>query len=101
MVYLGTQKGKNATALLMTPEEALGRHGLSELAHEGIYKINVHKAIPSALLELNGVLSLHIPELSADQQSWREQITVKIGHACDDAKFDFQIDERVDKKMYK
>ncbi len=66
---------------------------MSELAREGIYEINVHKALLSALLELNKVLSMHMPELDADQQSWREQIGMKIGQACDDAKFDFQIDE--------
>ncbi len=52
----------------MASEEALGRLGLSELACEGIYEIDISKEIPSALLELNGVLNLHMPRLSADQR---------------------------------
>ncbi len=53
MVFLDTQKGKNATALLMASEEAIGRIGSSELACEGIYKININKALQSDLLEVN------------------------------------------------
>ncbi len=101
MVFLGTQKGRNATALLTTLEEALGRVGLSELAREGIYNINIHKEIQSALLEVNRVLGMHIPDLTAEQESAQEQIGVRIGQACNNARFDFQIDKRIDKKTYK
>ncbi len=98
MVYLGMQKKKNAFALLMMSEEVIGTVGLGELAREGIYEIDVSREIPSAILELNGVLDSHQPRLSADQQSWQEQIGVKIAQECDNAKLDFQMDERVDKK---
>ncbi len=101
MVFLGTQKRKNATALLAASEEVIGRIGLSELACEVIYKININKALQSALLEVNQVLGMHTPDLTAEQESVWEQIGIKIGQACDDAKFDFQIDERVDRKMFK
>ncbi len=41
---------KDATALLAASNEATGRVGLSELAGEGIYKININKPVESALL---------------------------------------------------
>ncbi len=47
------------------------------------------------------MLGMHIPDLTAEQESAWEQIGVKIGQVCEDAKFDFQIDKRVDHKMYK
>ncbi len=53
MIFLAMQKRKNATALLKMSEEALGRVGFSELAHEGIYQINTNEALQSALLEVN------------------------------------------------
>ncbi len=87
--------------MLTTSEEAICRVGLSELAREGIYEINVGKEIQSAVLELNEVFGLEQPCLSADQQSWWEQIGTKISQECDNAKLDFQMDEQVDKKMYK
>ncbi len=93
MVFLDMQKGKNATTLLTASEEAIGRMGLSELASEGIYEININKALQSALIEVNQVLGMDIPDLTTEQESTREQIGVRIGQVCDDAKFDFQIDE--------
>ncbi len=97
-VYLGMRQRKNAFALLTTWEEAICRVGLSKLAHEGIYEIKAGEEIQSAVLELAQVLDLEQPRLSADQQSWQEQIGTRISQECDNAKLDFQTDERVDKK---
>ncbi len=74
---------------------------MSELAHEGIYTINTKKPVKSALLEVNEVLTKHIPELTSEQESMREQIGTSIWQACDNAKLDFQIEEKIDKKMFK
>ncbi len=101
MVFLGTQRKKNATALLATSDEATGRASLSELAGEGIYKINTNKPVESALLEVNKVLSKHMPNFTSEQESMRAEISTRIGQACDNAKSDFQLDERIDKKMFK
>ncbi len=87
--------------MLATADEATGRVGLSELVHEGIYKININKPVESALLEVNEVLTMNIPELTSEQESVREQISTKIWQACDNAKLDFQIDERIDKKTFR
>ncbi len=82
-------------------EEAICRVGLSELSHEGIYEIRPGELIDSAVLELAKVLDLEQPRLDVQQQSWQEQIGTKIAQECENAKLDFQMDERVDKKTYK
>ncbi len=69
MVFLGTQKNKNAKALLAMTNEATGRLGLNELANEGIYQVNINKPVESAILEVNQVLTVNIPELTSEQES--------------------------------
>ncbi len=63
------------------------------MAHEGIYEVDVGKEILSAVIELNEMLGLEQPCLSANQQSWREQIGTRITQECNNAKLDFEMDE--------
>ncbi len=77
--------------MLTTSEEAICRVSLSELAREGIYEIDISREILSAVIELNEMLGMHLAHLSAEQQSWWEQISTKITQEC--AKLDFEMDK--------
>ncbi len=57
--------------------------------------------ISSAILELAHLLEVEQPDLNTCQQSWWESISTQIAHKCEDAKLDFQLDKRVDKKTFK
>ncbi len=59
------------------------------------------KEIRSAILELAQVLDIEQLHLNMMQQCWRESIGTQIAHECKDAKLDFQLDKKVDKKTFK
>ncbi len=101
MVFLGTQGNKNAKALQATSNESTARDGLTELANEGVYEIDINKPVGSAILELQKVHALNIPNLTTMQESIREQICVRIWQVCEDALLDFTLDEHVDRKTFK
>ncbi len=101
MVYLGMGKEWNAHALLSVTEESICRIGLNELAEEEIYQVKPGEAIDSSVLELAKVLDIKQPHLNMMQQGWRESIGTRITHDCEDAKLDFQLDKKVDKKSFK
>ncbi len=66
MVFLGTQKSKNARALLAAGNEATARLGLNELANEGIYEININTQVESAVLEMHQVQQMNILDLTSE-----------------------------------
>ncbi len=101
MVYLGTQRKKNAKALQAVSNEWIARAGLNELANEGIYEVNTRCSIESAVLELRDVHEVHLPDLTSEQESTREQICVRIWQECEEALADFELDEQIDKKPFK
>ncbi len=78
-----------------------GQVGLNELAHEGIYEVNNRRSIESAIHELRRVHDVHLPNLTNEQESAREQICARIWQDCDMAEADFRMDEHIDKKTFK
>ncbi len=101
MVFLGMRKNKNARALQTASNESTARDGLTEVATEGVYEIDVNNQVESAVIELRRVHTLNIPNLATVQESIREQTCVRIWQACEDALFNFTLDEHVDRKMFK
>ncbi len=101
MVFLGTQRNKNAKALQVASNESTARDGLTELANEGIYEININEVVESAALELQRVHTRHIPTLTSEQESTCEQICTRIWRICEDALLDFTLDIEIDKKTFK
>ncbi len=101
MMFLGTQRNKNAKALQATSNESTARDGLNELANEGVYEIDINKPVESAILELQRVHALNIPNLTTMQESIREEICIRLWQVCEDALLDFTLDEHIDRKTLK
>ncbi len=74
---------------------------LNELANEGIYEVNTHRPIESAVIELQIVHEMHWTDLTSEQESVREQICARIWQECEEALADFSLDEQIDKKPFK
>ncbi len=71
------------------------------VGNEGIYKVNTHRLIESAVLELQIVHEKHMPDLTSEQESNREQICARTWQECEEALADFSLDEQIDKKPFK
>ncbi len=101
MLFLGMRRSRNAVALQALSNEWTARLGLNELANEGIYEIDTGRSIESAVSELRDIHDRHLPNLTNQQETTREQICARLWQVCDEAASDFSLDEQIDKKTFK